>query len=490
MPRTTSIGNLSAVISGNADLLAQELGKAKSAINSTVQGTSDSFNKLSDSMEKTGLKVIAGGQIFRKLHAEIRDVIANVENIPEIPGATLVSVQRMRGEFELAQNSVQRGIANMVAFISDVATSIGALMGSASGNIFGEWKGLDGVDEGLQALNNDMEKAARLTPQYQAQLKAASAQLDELNRKYADAGLTQAAKINALTAQAAGLRASAAHFDGDDIANNLEKQIAARRDDIEAKQLQFSLDEKLATAERELYAAQKGENVATMSRAEAIDAYRQRIAALQSQIADASAAYKQFHDPVIEEKIIQLTKDETAAQTALNGQLKANVDWANQLGSAFASTFDSAILNGTRFSDLITSLGKDILGVFAKLAVVNPLINAIFGGSGLNATGFKALPSLFGFATGGDFTVGGGGGTDSQLVAFRATPGEAVSVRTPGQQAAGSGGGDVYNTFNWSFGAGVTAAQVAGMIPSIIEQTKSAVADSVRRGGAYRGAFA
>jgi len=49
-----------------------------------------------------------------------------------------------------------------------------------------------------------------------------------------------------------------------------------------------------------------------------------------------------------------------------------------------------------------------------------------------------------GYAFGGDFTVGGTGGTDSQLVAFRATPGETVSVRTPTKNndaARQSGGG-------------------------------------------------
>jgi len=37
------------------------------------------------------------------------------------------------------------------------------------------------------------------------------------------------------------------------------------------------------------------------------------------------------------------------------------------------------------------------------------------------------------FKTGGDFTVGGSGAADSQMVAFRATPGEQVSVKTPSQ---------------------------------------------------------
>lgn len=38
------------------------------------------------------------------------------------------------------------------------------------------------------------------------------------------------------------------------------------------------------------------------------------------------------------------------------------------------------------------------------------------------------------YQTGGSFRVGGSGGADSQLVAFRATPNETVSVRTPSQQ--------------------------------------------------------
>lgn len=44
-----------------------------------------------------------------------------------------------------------------------------------------------------------------------------------------------------------------------------------------------------------------------------------------------------------------------------------------------------------------------------------------------------------GFQTGGSFRVGGSGGADSQIVAFRATPNEVVSVRTPSQQDSATG---------------------------------------------------
>lgn len=46
-----------------------------------------------------------------------------------------------------------------------------------------------------------------------------------------------------------------------------------------------------------------------------------------------------------------------------------------------------------------------------------------------------------GFRTGGSMTVGGSGGADSQLVAFRATPGEKIDINTPAQARAAEQGG-------------------------------------------------
>ena len=49
------------------------------------------------------------------------------------------------------------------------------------------------------------------------------------------------------------------------------------------------------------------------------------------------------------------------------------------------------------------------------------------------------LGGLMGFANGGSFNVGGFGGIDSQIVAFRASPNERVTVSTPEQRAWGGG---------------------------------------------------
>lgn len=75
----------------------------------------------------------------------------------------------------------------------------------------------------------------------------------------------------------------------------------------------------------------------------------------------------------------------------------------------------------------------DILGGIEKLLdIVVQVISAIQGIRGgapatYNRGGGSSSPAI-GFANGGDFTVGGSGGVDSQLVRFRATPGEKVRI--------------------------------------------------------------
>lgn len=78
-----------------------------------------------------------------------------------------------------------------------------------------------------------------------------------------------------------------------------------------------------------------------------------------------------------------------------------------------------------------------VLAVQKALASAPPPVNYALAASVGIATAANIaniMAQTPGFAFGGDFTVGGAGGTDSQLVAFRATPGETVSVRTPTQE--------------------------------------------------------
>lgn len=110
---------------------------------------------------------------------------------------------------------------------------------------------------------------------------------------------------------------------------------------------------------------------------------------------------------------------------------------ASRFGDAFANGIDMA-MRGDWSGVLQMIVGDSFRTAMSGLGA------SLFKGSGGSWGGvFSALGSWFkglpGFKTGGSFTVGGSGGNDSSLVAFRATPGETVDVRRPGQSLSGGG---------------------------------------------------
>lgn len=98
-----------------------------------------------------------------------------------------------------------------------------------------------------------------------------------------------------------------------------------------------------------------------------------------------------------------------------------------------ATIGDSLFNNATQALGDFNSTWKDFVAGFlqdlAQIATQKALLS-LFGGIGVP-----------GFAFGGSFTVGGSGGTDSQMVSFMATPGERVDISKPGQAAPGGNGG-------------------------------------------------
>lgn len=103
----------------------------------------------------------------------------------------------------------------------------------------------------------------------------------------------------------------------------------------------------------------------------------------------------------------------------------------SSLGSSLAG-----LIKGTKdwrdvLSDVLGQLAQMALSGMGSMGGIGSFFRSLFGG-------------LIGFANGGNFTVGGAGGIDSQVVAFRASPGEQVSVSKPG---LGVRGGQMHITF-------------------------------------------
>jgi len=122
----------------------------------------------------------------------------------------------------------------------------------------------------------------------------------------------------------------------------------------------------------------------------------------------------------VEELTAQKKKDEEATKEGTRA--------ADELGVAFSSAFEDAILRGEKLSNVLNSLLEDIARIAFQETITRPF------------TGFlrDLFSGFMGFRHGGQFTVGGSGGADSQMVAFKATPGETVTVGTPGAQVSTS----------------------------------------------------
>lgn len=100
-----------------------------------------------------------------------------------------------------------------------------------------------------------------------------------------------------------------------------------------------------------------------------------------------------------------------------------------------------------------------------------------FGGGGGGLGGlFSGITKLFGFANGGQFKVGGSGGTDSQLVAFRASPNETVTVTRPDQRAGGVVLAPVYNIDARGADIGLTQR-----LPAILKEHSRKMFDELDR---------
>jgi lambda family phage tail tape measure protein len=134
------------------------------------------------------------------------------------------------------------------------------------------------------------------------------------------------------------------------------------------------------------------------------------------------------------------------------------------LTDAFQSVNDaivSLVMTGTNdWHKMVDSMLEDLTRLILKQLEAKAIMSLLGGVSDNpvdNVAGMQSALGGLGFAqyggsgvvpaTGGAFTVGGAGSTDSKLVAFRATPGEKVTIETADQQRAQTrapGGGEFH----------------------------------------------
>jgi tape measure domain-containing protein len=127
-----------------------------------------------------------------------------------------------------------------------------------------------------------------------------------------------------------------------------------------------------------------------------------------------------------EEGTVSLKDVTVQAFKVIGGAIGTVIDWLKSLGQWFADIFNGAL----GWIDRAAKGLERLIGLGQKYQANSGGFTATTTPGQSNAT-IRA-------ATGASFTVPGQGGTDSHLVQFMATPGEKVTVQTPGQVMSGS----------------------------------------------------
>lgn len=258
---------------------------------------------------------------------------------------------------------------------------------------------------------------------------------------------------------------------------------AIKKDANEKRSLaRQTADEMIAENNRHAESAKQASRVAVQG---AIDERDATIAAIEAmRTARAEVHADTGGDEIQEIDLSELPKkkfEEVAEELTNIGKIGEGV--FDDIAGGIA---DMATSGKADFADMAMSIIQDIIRIYLKSQLLKALTSFFGGGSNvpteasggtLAVTSGGVIPRAH---SGLDFRVGGAGGTDSQLVQFKATPGEEVSVKTP-QQQRNSAGAVTLKQVNHIDARGADAARIEAMMPGLLEQTRQrTLADVIR----------
>lgn len=456
------IGGIPAVIAAAAGLLV--------TFSDKITLTADGAVKLSDVL-KTGFDV-AKISILTAVDA-ITFFLSKAGDLIRVFGSFFGIVGSGRDSIDLLRTAFVGAIDGIVAAIDFLANKItfGLIPRGAVQEAVGNIKELVRVNAEVRKQAEEIAKRERVAAD--AALKRASERAAKVPTKQEQDRAKELAKITREIQAQIGLQGLSNRQA--EIANDLARiNERIRKDSLGGLPL---TQKESADVRALLEAAQaaKDYNAVLNELRGPQETFAARQAAINSVVADFPELTDKAVRALRDERIALLEAETSAAAGFERGFLRLQneiTDFAGQAENVLTSSFSSAedalveLVNTGKasFSDLFNTLQSEITRLAIRQAILAPIINALgIGGgagagggiSGLISSGAGALGGLFGGGgaapagaqNGADFRVGGSGGTDSQLVAFRATPGERVMVQTPAQQA-GSQGRPVVVNFN------------------------------------------
>jgi hypothetical protein len=369
---------------------------------------------------------------------------------------------------------MERAVEGTLNFLTQIPIALGQV-GINIANALGP-QNLKSVEDTIRDFK--LEKSKK-------DIDATIQSIGKLQLQFEQLSLTEGQALDLRRQQALSLLDEAAQMMSAKPVEALQKQAEAITLLNESKRGSLALDKEIADAQRELSKVLPAANVIGLSQQELIDGLSERYRRLVIDITDLNvelAAFREVGRPIGEtqEKLVGKLKDQAVVSAQLNKLLEEQGKVALEAGQITAGAFENAILSGEKLRDTIKALARDLLSLLFRQQITEPLAKGI-------GSFFKTLPF---FANGGPITGG-----QPAIVGERGpelfVPG--TSGRIISNSAMKSNGGTPLAsgvTVNYHIAAGVTRSELVPILETERKRLKAEIPDMVRRGGAYRAAFA
>jgi len=355
-----------------------------------------------------------------------------------------------------------------------------AQVGISIGNAFSPLTE-DDIKKKLDALRAD---------KFKKELDASRATLSELNKEFDQIGMSQEKLTEAKRNLAATL--------GDELAAMRGKgdPVATAKKDIELQKVVNDLKKQDTTETQKLNDLEKQAGaLRTQNMSQGLKDMQLKLAADKERLsaltfggrdANSFALNMQAEEKTTaqkikdQEEIIRLLPQVAAGEEKINALLKEQNRLAYDAGSILASGFEDAIFSGQKLGEVIRSIGMDLVRMVFQQTVSGPLAAGI---SGAIIKGFGARAMGGPVSANSPYVVGEKG---PELF----VPGSSGSIVPNGAMGGGGGKSGAAVNVTYNIASGVSRSDLVPILEQERKRLKAEIPDMVRRGGAYRAAFA
>jgi hypothetical protein len=466
MARKKTIGILSAIVTADAAQLRNEF----KSVDNTIRRHTTGWQKQLKGGLKLGAGIMGAQAGIGALVREIQHVIANVERIPGINPEAVATIVEARTEFAHFRNTIDGGIAKMLAFGASIGKAVGAgaaMLAGASG---------DDVVKGLGRQETPDEIAETKDDEYWNKVRAARERLVETNKKAAQASMTDAKQIGFLREEAERYDRFAQSSSITTLQRlNAETEAAERT--ASANQKLAAMKKELKDAEEKLAASSFGAARAKMTDAESMEFLEAKAMRLQTEL---SSVYNLLKDSPDNPDYLQLQIDKTKELTETNKQLEKAADRVARkfeaVGLDMAQSLESAAFSGGSLREMLQGIYQDLLRIAFRSAITEPLGKLLGGG----------LKSFFGgfFAEGGRPPAGKVSVVGEEGPELFVPDGAGTIVPNHALRSSGGGGGTFYIDARGADQSGLARleAMIRALHGSVEHRALAAVGDFRRRG--------